>query len=285
MRELWILKTNTIQNKMNLSQKAIGIFDSGVGGLTVVKQVFEKLPFENVIYFGDTARTPYGPRSPEIVRKFSVQDISFLSTQGVKLIVVACNTASAVALDYLKKIFQLPLMGVIVPGSKAAVKATKNGRIGVIGTAGTIRSESYTKAIQKIDKNIKVFSYPCPLFVSLAEESYINKKATYLIAEEYLATLKKKKIDTLVLGCTHYPLLKNVIVKVMGKKITLIDSAEETAIEVKKILERYDLVKTSRFSYSHKYYVSDFPEKFIQIGERFLGERIKVVKKIDINKY
>ena len=203
----------------------------------------------------------------------------------IKLIVVACNTASAVALDYLKKIFQLPLMGVIVPGSKAAVKATKNGRIGVIGTAGTIRSESYTKAIQKIDKNIKVFSYPCPLFVSLAEESYINKKATYLIAEEYLATLKKKKIDTLVLGCTHYPLLKNVIVKVMGKKITLIDSAEETAIEVKKILERYDLVKTSRFSYSHKYYVSDFPEKFIQIGERFLGERIKVVKKIDINKY
>jgi glutamate racemase len=270
---------------MSLSRKAIGIFDSGVGGLTVVKQVFEKLPFENVIYFGDTARTPYGPRSSEIVRKFSVQDISFLSTQGVKLIVVACNTASAVALDYLKKIFQLPLMGVIVPGSKAAVKATKNGRIGVIGTAGTIRSESYTRAIKKIDHKIKVFGYPCPLFVSLAEEGYINKKATYLIAQEYLTPLKKQKIDTLVLGCTHYPLLKKVISTVIGEKVTLIDSAEETALEVKRILESKDSLNPDKSEPSYKFYVSDFPEKFIQIGERFLGGKIKEVKKIDINKY
>lgn len=270
---------------MNLSRKAIGIFDSGVGGLTVAKQVFEKLPFENVIYFGDTARTPYGPRSPEIVRKFSVQDISFLSTQGVKLIVIACNTASAVALDYLKKIFQLPLMGVIIPGSKAAVKATKNGRIGVIGTAGTIRSESYTRAIKKIDRKIRVFGYPSPLFVSLAEEGYIDKKATHLIAGEYLAPLKKNKIDTLVLGCTHYPLLKKVISKAMGKGITLIDSAEETALEVKRVLGSKNLINPNKSEPSYKFYVSDFPEKFIQIGERFLGKKIKEVKKIDINKY
>jgi glutamate racemase len=267
------------------NEKAIGIFDSGVGGLTVAKQIFKKLPFENMIYFGDTARTPYGPRSPGIVRKFSVQNISFLSTQGVKLIVVACNTASAVALEYLKKIFQLPLMGVIEPGSNAAVKVTKNGRIGVIGTAGTIRSDSYSKAIQKIDKLIKVFGYPCPLFVSLAEEGYIDKKATYLIAEEYLAPLKKQKIDTLVLGCTHYPLLKKVISRVMGDKVTLIDSAEETALEVKRILEENDSLNTSKTEPCYKFYVSDFPEKFIQISKRFLGEKIKEVKKIDINKY
>lgn len=270
---------------MRLNEKAIGIFDSGVGGLTVAKQIFKKLPFENVIYFGDTARTPYGPRSAEIVRKFSVQNISFLSTQRVKLIVVACNTASAAALDYLKKIFQLPLMGVIEPGSRAAVKVTKNGRIGVIGTAGTIRSESYTKAIKKIDELIKVFGYPCPLFVSLAEEGYIDKKATYLIAEEYLAPLKKQKIDTLVLGCTHYPLLKKVISRVMGGKVTLIDSAEETALEVKRILEGRDLLKSSESKPDYKFYISDFPEKFIQISKRFLGEKIKEVKKIDINKY
>ena len=265
--------------------KAIGIFDSGVGGLTVAKQVFKKLPFENVVYFGDTARTPYGPRSAEIVRKFSVQNISFLSTQGVKLIVVACNTASAVALEYLKKIFQLPLMGVIIPGSKAAVKATENGRIGVIGTAGTIRSESYTKAIQKMDKKIKVFGFPCPLFVSLAEEGYIDKKATHLIAEEYLAPLKKQKIDTLVLGCTHYPLLKKVISKVMGVKVTLIDSAEETALEVKRTLEEKKMINISHSEPQYKFYVSDFPEKFVQISERFLGEKVREVKKIDINKY
>jgi len=270
---------------LKFNSKAIGIFDSGVGGLTVTKQIFKKLPKENVIYFGDTARTPYGTRSAEIIRKFSVQNISFLSTQGVKLIVVACNTASAVALDYLTKIFQLPLMGVILPGSKAAAEATKNGRIGVIGTAGTIRSESYTKAIQKINKKIKVYSYPCPLFVSLAEEGFINKKATYLIAEEYLAPLKKKKIDTLVLGCTHYPLLKNVIMKVIGRDIILIDSAEETALEVKKVLQERDLITFSKSEPSHKFFVSDFPEKFVQIGERFLGERIVRVKKIDINKY
>lgn len=270
---------------MKISSKAIGIFDSGVGGLTVAKEVFEKLPGENVIYFGDTARTPYGPRSAEIVRKFSVQNISFLSTQGVKLIVVACNTASAVALDYLKRIFQLPLMGVIEPGSRAAVEATKNGRIGVIGTAGTIRSKSYTAAIQKIDKKIKVFDYPCPLFVSLAEEGYINKKATRLIAEEYLAPLRKQKIDTLVLGCTHYPLLSPVISDVMGDDVRLIDSAEQTALEVKRILQRRELATAGGVKPSYRFYVSDFPEKFVQISERFLGKRVKEVKKIDINKF
>ena len=270
---------------MKLKGKAIGIFDSGVGGLTVAKQIFKKLPFENVVYFGDTARTPYGPRSAEIVRKFSVQNISFLSTQGVKLIVVACNTASAVALKYLKKIFQLPLMGVIEPGSKAAVKATENGRIGVIGTAGTIRSESYTKAIQKMDKKIKVFGFPCPLFVSLAEEGYIDKKATHLIAQEYLEPLLKKKVDTLVLGCTHYPLLKNVISKIMGEEVKLIDSAEATAMEVKKVLTEKGLLNRKNVTHLRKFFVSDIPDRFVEVGRRFLKGKITEVERIDIEKY
>ncbi|KPJ65140.1 glutamate racemase, partial [candidate division WOR-1 bacterium DG_54_3] len=210
----------------------IGIFDSGVGGLTVAKKIFQLLPKEDVIYFGDTARYPYGPRSKEIVKKLSVQNINFLLNQKVKLIVVACNTASALALDDLEEYHEMPMIGVIKPGASAAVKATRIGRIGVIGTLGTISSEAYQKAIYEIDPQKKVYSAACPLFVALAEEGYINKEATYLIAQTYLAPLIKRKVDTLVLGCTHYPLLKKVVSKTMGKEVKLIDSAEETAVEV-----------------------------------------------------
>ncbi len=263
----------------------IGVFDSGVGGLTVAGEIFKILPFESVIYFGDTARCPYGPRSKRIVQEFSVQNVNFLISLGVKIIVVACNTSSAFALDHLKRDFNLPLMGVIEPGSKAAVNSTRNGRIGVIGTAGTIASRSYSKAIKRINKTLSVFSYPCPLFVSLAEEGFLDKKATYLIAQDYLKPLKKDKIDTLILGCTHYPLLKKVIAQVMGNDVTLINSARETAIELKESLRKKGLLKQVSKTPVHKFFVSDQPEKFIQIGQRFLGKKIKKAQLIDINKY
>jgi len=263
----------------------IGVFDSGVGGLTVVKEIFKILPQELVIYFGDTARCPYGPRSKRIVQEFSIQNVNFLSSLGVKFVVVACNTSSAVALNHLKRHSDLPLMGVIEPGAKAAVNSTRNGRIGVIGTSGTIASGSYPKAIKKIDKDPSVFSYPCPLFVSLAEEGFLDKKATYLIAQDYLQPLKRDGIDTLILGCTHYPLLKRVIAQVMGHGVTLINSAEEIAKELKSSLMGKKLLKKTSKPPVHKFFVSDQPKKFIQIGERFLGKRIKKAQMIDINRY
>lgn len=279
------LKVNTPDH-----QAPIGIFDSGVGGLTVAKKIFEILPKEDVIYLGDTARYPYGPRSQEIVKRFSVQNIRFLLTQKVKFIVVACNTASAFALNDLvlwihrKKAHKVPMIGVIKPGAFASVKATKNGKIGVIGTVGTISSGAYEKAIHEIDPTKKIYSVPCPLFVALAEEGYIDKDATHLIAFEYLEPLIKKEVDTLVLGCTHYPLLKRVISKVMGKEVKLIDSAEETAIEVKKVLTDQGLLKKANRTPFRRFFVSDVPDRFVEVGERFLRDKINEVERIDIEK-
>lgn len=286
-------------------QAPIGIFDSGVGGLTVAKKIFQILPKEDVIYFGDTARYPYGPRSKESVKKFSLQNINFLLSQKVKCIVVACNTASALALDDLEKDHKIPMIGVVKPGALAAAKATRNGKIGVIGTLGTISSGAYKKAIHEIDPQKKVYSVACPLFVALAEEGYIDKKATHLIAQEYLGPLIKKKVDTLVLGCTHYPLLKKVISKTMGKEVKLIDSAEEAAIEVKKALSQKGLLKRVNLKTQNsgksgktpfrRFYVSDVPDRFVEVGERFLSEgspafgggkdKITQVERIDIEKY
>jgi glutamate racemase len=278
-----LLIKSTLSHKEN--DKPIGIFDSGVGGLTVAKQVFRLLPHEKVIYFGDTGRYPYGPRSQQIVAKFSFQNTNFLLKEKVKFIVVACNTASAVALPQLQKHYQIPMIGVIDPGAKAAIGTTKNRRVGVIGTVGTISSDAYRKAIQKLSSGIKVFSLPCPLFVSLAEEGYIDKKATRLIAEDYLSPLIKKDVDTLVLGCTHYPLLKKVLSQVMGEDVRLIDSAEETAKEVRIFLEVNKLLRESKGKAYHKFYVSDVPDKFMQVGRRFLKNRIGKVRRIDINRY
>ena len=265
--------------------KKIGIFDSGVGGLSVVAQILKKLPEEEIVYFGDTARYPYGPRSKEIIQKFSFQNLRFLQTHEVKLIVVACNTASAFALDKLKENFDMPMVGVIEPGAKAAVASTKTGRIGVIGTEGTINSQAYVKAINLINQDIRVFSSPCPLFVALAEEGYIHHKATFQIAEDYLKPFKNQKIDTLILGCTHYPLLKTVIDEVLEHKVTLIDSGEQTALEVKRILADKNLFREESQDRVHEYYVSDFPEKFIRVGEKFMGERIHNVQRINIEEY
>jgi glutamate racemase len=263
----------------------IGIFDSGIGGLTVAKKIFELLPNESVIYFGDTARYPYGPRSKRIVRNFSFQNTDFLLGKRVKLVVVACNTASAVALDVLIRRYDIPMIGVVEPGARGALKATRNGRIGVIGTVGTINSGAYQKALLRLDPNLTVYASPCPLFASLVEEGYINKQATRLIAHEYLDPLLKKKVDTLVLGCTHYPLLKGVISGVMGRSTELIDSAEETAKEVEGFLKDSLLLRNTKRKASRRFYVSDVPDRFVQVGEKFLRAKISEVKRVDIDSY
>ncbi len=260
----------------------IGIFDSGIGGLTVAKSIFNQLPNEKVIYLGDTARLPYGTKSKETVILYSIECLKFLLKKNVKLIVVACNTASSVAVPFLRKITKIPILGVISPGAKAAVEKTKNNKIGVIGTVRTIMSKSYIKEIRKFDKNVKIFSQPCSLFVQLAEDGWTDNKIAYLTAETYLKELKTEKIDTLILGCTHYPVLKNTISKVMGRKVILIDSGEETAKEVKSILEKYNLLSTRKSKGQHKFYVTDFPSNFKTISERFLGKKITKVEKIKL---
>lgn len=267
------------------SNYPIGVFDSGLGGLTVAKELFGRLPAEDVVYFGDVGRYPYGPRSKEIIIQFSRQDVNFLLEQRVKLIIAACNTASATALETLREEYDTEILGVIEPGAKSAVTATRNGVVGVIGTKGTIASNSYAKAIERLDSKVKVFSMACPLFVPLVEEGYLDRQATSMIAEDYLSPFRSNGIDTLVLGCTHYPLLKPVISRVLGDKVTLIDSATETAREVQQHLERTGCLKKSGSAGSHKFYVSDIPDQFAQTARHFLGEEVKNVIRIDITKY
>lgn len=265
-----------------LRNRPIGIFDSGIGGLTVVRELFKGLPRETIVYFGDTARVPYGSKSAQMVRTYALQDSLFLLTQEVKAIVIACNTASAVALETVKAWFDLPVVGVIEPGAKAAVRATRNGRIGVIGTAGTISSGAYRETIRKLGPELEVFSQPCPLFVPLAEEGWLDKEATCLIAEEYLSPLGASGVDTLILGCTHYPLLKGVISKLMGDGVQLIDSATETANELEDLLQRENLESSSSQPGQHRFFISDLPHRFQELAERFLGAKPPQVTKVDI---
>ena len=265
-------------------KKAIGVFDSGLGGLTVVRELIRKFPYEDIVYFGDTARLPYGSKSERVITEFSFQNTEFLMKHNIKLLVVACNTASSVSLSKLKKSFSLPILGVVEPGAEAAVKVTKNGRIGVIGTKGTIATRSYDKALKKIKPGIKIFSHACPLFVPLAEEGWINKDVTYRIAKEYLKPLKKKKVDTLILGCTHYPILKTVIAKVMGPEVKLIDSARATADTVKELLVKKDLISQVNQRGKYKFFVSDLHKRFVEVGKRFLGKNILQVKQITLQK-
>lgn len=269
---------------MSEKNKPIGVFDSGIGGLTVAAELFRQLPEEKIVYFGDTGRYPYGVRSQQVVQRFSRQAMRFLLEKEAKFIVVACNTATAMALEVLQQEFDVSIIGVVVPGSRAAAAASKNRKVGVIGTPGTIRSGSYERTIQRTAPEVQVFSLPCPLFVPLAEEGFTDKPATHLIAEEYLTPLKKHGIDTLVLGCTHYPLLKKAIGQVMGPGVRLVDSAEETAREVKQELVRLDLLRPDGHP-KPEYYVSDTPEKFVEISQRFLGDKIERAELIDIEKY
>jgi glutamate racemase len=261
--------------------KPIGVFDSGIGGLTVVRALAKKLPRERIVYFGDTARVPYGPKSTEVVKQYAVQDAAFLMTKDVKMIVVACNTVSAVAIDEVKSRFSIPVLGVIEPGARAAVRATKNKKVGVIGTLGTIASCAYTNAIHHLDPSIEVAAQACPMFVSLAEEGFSDHAATELIAEEYLKPLVDQHIDTLVLGCTHYPLLKRTIQKVVGSRIKLIDSAESTASDVEELLIERKLLTSGNGFPRHEFYVSDLPHRFRELGERFFGEPLHSITKVD----
>ena len=263
-------------------QKPIGVFDSGIGGLTVVKRLASTLPNENIIYFGDTARVPYGSKSNSTVIEYSIQNTKFLLQKNIKALVVACNTASSIAIPDLKKMFDIPIIGMIEPGSRMALSKTHNKKIGVIGTRATISNLAYSKEIKKMNDKAVVFEKPCPLFVPLAEEGWIKHKATYEIAEEYLKELRENKIDALVLGCTHYPILSEVIQEVIGLKVALIDSGVASSELIKDELEKFNLLSDSEKTGSQEYYVSDIPAKFKEVAELFLGRAIDHVHKVDL---
>ncbi len=266
-----------------MNNAPIGVFDSGVGGLTVVKEILDQLPQEKIIYFGDTARVPYGNKSADTVTRYSGQIIRFLLSKGAKTIVIACNTASAVALEEVKKEFDVPMLGVVKPGAKAAAEATKNGKIGVIATEATIRSEIYSKFLKKTDPQVTVYAKACPLFVPLVEEGWTNNDPiTEQVVARYLSELCEKDIDALVLGCTHYPLLREMIQRAVGERVTLVNPAVETARELKYLLEENHLMSTQTVSggresdapVQHEFYVSDGAEKFLQFAASILPEAV-----------
>ncbi len=269
-------------SKKNGIDHPIGIFDSGIGGLTVFKSVHHQIPTEDIVYFGDTARVPYGTKSKETITKFSINNVHFLEGFRVKMVIVACNTASSLSLEALQKKFTIPIIGVIEPGAREALKRTKNGRIGVIGTKSTIGSNAYETCLKRLDPSVKVYSGACPLFVPFVEEGWLEGNVVSQVAQTYLDCLKSFKIDTLILGCTHYPLLHRVIQKTMGEKVRLVNSAEETAKEAKRLLAKLKLARaTARRSSNLRFYVSDEPEQFRSLGERFLGSSIQSVAKVD----
>lgn len=257
-----------------MNNAPLGVFDSGIGGLTVAHAIFERLPAESVVYFGDTARVPYGPKSPETVRRYSGEILQYLLGRGVKMVVVACNTSTAHALDDLRRRSPVPVIGVIEPGAKAAVRATTSGRIGVIGTAGTIASGAYERAIKALRPDAAVISQACPLFVPLVEEGWFEHPATELVAREYLEPLRAAGIDVLVLGCTHYPLLKPLLGRVLGPAVRLIDSAEETAAAVAREIDSGGLATADSKHVTHEFVVSDDEPRFRSVGARFLGEKL-----------
>ncbi|MFA5859098.1 MAG: glutamate racemase [Elusimicrobiota bacterium] len=276
-------KSDSRLSSESFAYQPVGVFDSGVGGLTVVKELIRQVPRENVIYVGDTAHVPYGTKSAVKVTELSLAITRFLVKQHIKLLVVACNTASALALEALQKKYPLlKIVGVITPGAGEAVRHTHNLRVGVIGTAGTINSGAYKKHINRLNKAIKVYSYPCPLFVPLAEEGWGNTEVAYLTAEEYLKPVKSKDVDVLVLGCTHYPLLKPTLAKVMGAKVKLVDSASATAAAVKTILTVKGLLAPGKHKGWQRFYVTDDPGKFNLLGSRFLKRIIRSTKLVDI---
>ncbi|HKS36289.1 MAG TPA: glutamate racemase [Verrucomicrobiae bacterium] len=261
----------------------IGIFDSGVGGLTVVRQIHRVLPREDLVYLGDTARVPYGTKSPGTVVRFACEDTRFLVRQRVKAVVVACNTASAWALPILEQEFDIPVFGVIIPGVQAALRQTQNHRIGVIGTAATIRSQAYSRAILARDGTAKVFVAACPLLVPLVEEGWTHRKITNAILQTYLSPLLGRRIDTLVLGCTHYPLLKHAIRAVVGSAVALVDSAESCARFLNERLQQGDLLSKGRRRAGRiQPFVTDEVERFDEQARRFLGFPTNPARKVEL---
>ena len=273
---------------MNIDRNApVGVFDSGIGGLTVAREIMRNLPSEKIVYFGDTARVPYGSKSKETVLRYSRQIVRFLQKQGVKAIVIACNTASALALDALEKEIDIPIIGVVKPGAKVAARETTKKRVGVIATEATINSHLYKELIQQIDPEITVIGKACPLFVPLVEEGWYHDPVTEEVARRYLKELQEQEIDTLILGCTHYPLLRSTIRKIMGEEVCLVNPAYETALELKKLLSRLDLAsnEVAQEEFPYRFYVSDLAEKFKDFANSILPYNVEKTQKIDIEKY
>ncbi len=257
--------------------RPVGVFDSGIGGLTVLREIWKTVPDESTIYFGDNSRSPYGTKSRSTIIRYSLQNMKFLESKDVKMIVVACNTASAYAYEELKKRASVPVVEVVTPGADVACRATKNGRIGIIATKGTISTGVYKKAVEDRAeelgmKNIEIYQQACPLFVSLAEEGWWDKEVTRLTAEEYLKPLKDAGVDTLVMACTHYPLLSNVIQEVMGDNVVLVNTGEATAKVVKELLDKEGTASEGNNNPVREFYTSDEPELFEQVATPFLGE-------------
>lgn len=265
----------------------VGVFDSGVGGLTVAREIMRNLPSEKLVYFGDTARVPYGSKSKETVIRYSRQIIRFLQEQQVKAIVVACNTASAFALDAVRDEFDLPIIGVIEPGARVAAGETKNKRVGIIGTEGTVGSGIHEAFLKSLDPEITVFGKACPLFCPLVEEGWLHDSVTTEVAGRYLRELQEKEIDTLILGCTHYPLLRSTIGEIMGEKVRLVNPAYETALELGRLLKKNGLLSTGteQEEFPYRFYVSDLADKFKAFANSILPYDVEMTKKIDIEKY
>ena len=261
-----------------MEKRPIGIFDSGVGGLTVFKEIRKQFPYEDIVYFGDTARVPYGPKSKNTIKEYSLQNARFLMQQNAKIIIIACNTASSVAVNFLRKNINIPIIGVIEPGAEYAVSVSKRQKIGIIGTEGTIRSQAYLTAIKKNNPEIDVFSKACPLFVPIVEEGWEKHNVTKDIIKEYLTEIKDKNVDTLVLGCTHYPILKVEIAEFMKDEVTIIDSASVVAQKLKTIIPNPEKFKKGK----NKFFVSDNELKFKEIAERIIEKKIKNLTRVKL---
>ncbi|HPD00823.1 MAG TPA: glutamate racemase [Acetivibrio sp.] len=268
-----------------MDNRPIGVFDSGLGGLTVLKEIRNLLPTESIVYFGDSGRAPYGTKSKETVIKYTFQNIRFLLNQDIKMIVIACNTASACSIDLVKHSFDIPVIEVVGPGAVSAVRETVNKKVGVIGTVATVNSGVYEKAISRLDPSIEIFQKACPMFVPLVEEGWWENDIAQRIAEEYLLSLKEKGIDSLVLGCTHYPLLHKTISKVMGEGVRLVSSALEVAKVVKEVINKNNAARDEKIGPVYRFYTSDSVEKFESLGNSILNEKIHSAEKIDIERY
>ena len=265
------------------SERAVGAFDSGVGGLTVVQAMRELLPAEDILYLGDTARVPYGNKSPDTIIRYSREIMAYLRGKGVKAVVVACNTASAHALSILQQESDIPVIGVIAPGVEAALAATRSGRVGVIGTQGTIRSEAYQSLLRKLRSDVVITAVAAPLLVSLVEEDWLSHPATQLILEEYLAPMKAERVDTVVLACTHYPLLKRLAQRVLGPEVVLVDSAQNAAAALARQLEAAGLNRRDGEIIGRTTICStDVPAQFSALAERFLGEKIDAIQRVTV---
>jgi glutamate racemase len=262
------------------ADRAIGVFDSGIGGLTVLRALVEELPHEDFIYLGDTARLPYGTKTDEVIIRYSRENTEFLLAKGIKMLVVACNTSSAVALDAIASDTMVPVIGVIEPGARAAVKASRNGKIGVIGTEATIASGAYTRAIQRLGRRSEIYTRACPLLVPLAEEGWIDNEVAERTVAHYLESLKQSGIDTLLLGCTHYPLLRAMFAQVLGASVRIVDSATATAVEVGDKLRTLRLAKRGADG-SQSFFVTETPDRFVRVGRRFLGPQVESAVRIE----